>query len=518
MKKIIPLLLILASVWACSKNENNPDGPDSAPTRTAESITIEKITADNPYQPGDVIEYVATVTPADSKDSLCWHIDGEDNIILLETDELGRKVKYSVKAAGSSYIWASSGDVKSDGLFVYTFRKTIPVEQIMLNYTDLKLKEDDGTVRLTFDTIPEDADYDSGDVRFDYDDSETSVISCYEEGGDELLIDPERVGKTTITVTVCGLSATCNVEVVSSAIPVTSIGITSTYGHNIEAFSYFGLSASISPSNATNTDVTWGISDADILERKPNADPKQMLVYAKKPGKATVTLTHTMTGTTASYEVTVTRPELPQGAVDLGCRVAGYPIYFRETVLDKYYAYGDSKLSEVNSKLVEGFKWSNCKYAVVGSDKSVTFTKYNSTDNISMLEPIDDAARTQLGDCWRTASYNNLQWLIENCEFKKTSMETVSVISNVEGYKGNKITLPTVGYVDGVDLKQYFRTERVGRNTYAIYSDAYVMSSLHGGEVVVALRYDDKSSLPYLVPLKRYQGACVLPVYSAIVY
>ena len=130
-------------------------------------------------------------------------------------------------------------------------------------------------------------------------------------------------------------------------------------------------------------------------------------------------------------------------AVDLGlsvkwacCNVgAEYPEEY-----GGYYAWGDPE--EKDSCIWDRYKWHD----------SITeeITKYNDLDKIKVLELSDDVAHIMWGDGWRMPTQEEMQELMDCCEWEWVS------VNGVKGYRvsgnGNSIFLPAAGYRNDSDL------------------------------------------------------------------
>ena len=115
-----------------------------------------------------------------------------------------------------------------------------------------------------------------------------------------------------------------------------------------------------------------------------------------------------------------------------------------------YYQWGDTvgytKEQIGNPKQ---FYWTNYKWSVDGSDSN--FSKYNSSDNKTVLDLEDDAVYATLGGNWKMPTVDDWKELYNNTEQKWTQ------VNGVNGYKctasnGNYIFLPAAGYGSGSSL------------------------------------------------------------------
>ena len=107
-----------------------------------------------------------------------------------------------------------------------------------------------------------------------------------------------------------------------------------------------------------------------------------------------------------------------------------------------------------------------------------TYTKYNPSDGLTVLEPEDDAAYVHLGKGWRIPTGNDWRNLLNRCDFVWTT------INGVNGYKvtcrdnGNWIFLPDYGWVMEkrrfTDSTRYWTSE-VGKE--GVWTGSFELSS-----------------------------------------
>jgi uncharacterized protein YjdB len=110
------------------------------------------------------------------------------------------------------------------------------------------------------------------------------------------------VGSAAITVTTVdgGKTATCAVTVIANSIAVTSVSLNKTSA-SINLGNYEILTATVSPANATNQNITWISSNTSVATVSSSG-----LVTTVSVGSATITATTVDGGYTASCTVTVT--------------------------------------------------------------------------------------------------------------------------------------------------------------------------------------------------------------------
>ena len=208
------------------------------------------------------------------------------------------------------------------------------------------------------------------------------------------------------------------------------------------------LTATLSPSEATNRNVNWSSSDTSIATVDDNG-----LVVAVSVGTAVITATTIDGGFTAECTVKAVPPMTDLGKtfvpVDLGLPSGLKWALFNlgATKPEEYgdhFAWGETEPKEDYSSST--YKW--CK----GSDD--TMTKYCNdssygyngfTDNMTVLDPEDDAAAVNLGGSWRMPTKAEQDELRSQCTWTWTTHNGVNG-RLVTGPNGNSIFLPAAGY------------------------------------------------------------------------
>ena len=111
------------------------------------------------------------------------------------------------------------------------------------------------------------------------------------------------------------------------------------------------------------------------------------------------------------------------------------------------YDYGDYfAWGEIGPK--PSYAWATYKWCNGSSDsltKYCTDSDYGTIDNKAELEPEDDAAYVNWGPSWRTPTIDQMQELIDNCTWEKTTIHGVWC-QVITGPNGNTMYLPVAGY------------------------------------------------------------------------
>ena len=210
---------------------------------------------------------------------------------------------------------------------------------------------------------------------------------------------------------------------------------------------YEGRSAklpySVLPENATAMNVTWTSSDKSVATVDGDG-----LVDAIAPGTTSITVISSDGSKSAVCNLTVKETPRENGYeyVDLGLSVKWATCNVGATVAEEFgdhIAWGESEPKT---------EYLNENYIFYDATEKNTYTKYNSEDNKTVLEPEDDAAHVRWGGKWRMPTEAEWAELIENCEWTWITQNGVKgrrVTSNVEGYTHESIFLPAAGSING---------------------------------------------------------------------
>jgi len=103
-----------------------------------------------------------------------------------------------------------------------------------------------------------------------------------------------------------------------------------------------------------------------------------------------------------------------------------------------YFAWGETSPKT-------NYVWATYAYGTSSSN----LTKYSNTDNKTVLDMADDAARANWGGSWRMPTQSELNELVNSCTWTWTTQNGVSGYSvSRNGYTGS-IFLPAASFFDG---------------------------------------------------------------------
>ena len=134
-----------------------------------------------------------------------------------------------------------------------------------------------------------------------------------------------------------------------------------------------------------------------------------------------------------------------------------------------YYAWAETSPKQE-------YNWDTYKYCVqVNVIGMYSYTKYNKTDKLTVLQPEDDAATANLGNNYRTPTVKEWEELLAECTWEvatKTNKNNETVIDywKVVGPNGNFIILPSTGYYNGsgkYDIYTYYLSATSAEQTTA---------------------------------------------------
>ena len=267
-------------------------------TIAVSSIKLNK-TAETIYINSDrtTTKLTATVTPENATHKTVTWTSSNPSVATVDNGVV------SAKSAGTTIITASAGG-KSATAKITVSTKVVDVTAVKLNQTSATLytNTSDNKIKLTATILPSDAT--NKVVKWT---SSNSTVATVDNG----LVTAKKDGTTTITATVGGKSATAKITVTTKNIAVSSIKLNKTsavlYINTNEKTT--ALTATVSPSNATNKNVTWKSSNPSV------ATVNNGVVTAVGTGSTTITAT--AGGKSATAKITVSKKTIPVTGISL---------------------------------------------------------------------------------------------------------------------------------------------------------------------------------------------------------
>ncbi len=260
--------------------------------------------------PGDNLQLTATVTPSNATNqALTWN---SSNTSVATVDATGMVTAVSI---GTTTITVRATDGSNKSATCTITVNPILATSVSLNQTSASIFPDE-TVQLVATVFPENVTNNA----VTWQSSNTSVATVDNNG----IVTGKNPGNAIITVTTAdgsGKKATCAVTV--KTIQATSITLSQTSA-SLYPNETLQLSATVLPTNATNTAVTWRSSNTSIATVSSTGK-----VTAKATGNCTITAT-TADGSNLSATCAITVNPILATSVSLNMTSA--TIYPDETV------------------------------------------------------------------------------------------------------------------------------------------------------------------------------------------
>ncbi len=265
--------------------------------RTAPVVKVTQIQLSQTWasiNEGKELQLTATVLPADATNqSLNWSSSVEG---VATVDQTG---KVTAIKEGTTVITATAKD--GSGISAScTVQVTIPnvmVTGITLNKTAASVVKGK-TVALTATVTPDTAT--NKTVKWTTSNENVATVST---GG---VVTAKAAGTATITATAAdgsGVTAICKITVTNPVVKVTKVTLNKTTASVVKGKT-LTLTATVTPTTATNKKVTWKSSNTKIATVDSNGK-----ITAKAAGTATITCTAADgSGKSATCKITVTNP------------------------------------------------------------------------------------------------------------------------------------------------------------------------------------------------------------------
>jgi len=286
--------------WADAKFVTAFDGGEE-PSVPVESVAV---TADKKeLKVGETAQATAIVTPDNATNKeVTWSVSDKE---VISVDNTG---KVTAKAKGTAEVIATSENGVSGKVVITVTEKDTPVEpdveveSIEVTAADTELKVGD-TTKVTAQVLPDNAT--NKDVTWSVSDknvlsvSEDGTVTAKAKGTAEVIATAANgvSGKVVITVTEKDTPVEPDVEVES--IEVTAADTELKVGDTTK------VTAQVLPDNATNKDVTWSVSDKNVLSVSEDGT-----VTAKAKGTAEVIAT-AENGVSGKVTIEVTEKDIP---------------------------------------------------------------------------------------------------------------------------------------------------------------------------------------------------------------
>ena len=249
-----------------------------------ESVSLDKTSIE--LAAGNTTMLKATVLPDNATDKTVIWSSGNPSVATVSSSGI-----VTAKAAGSTTITVTTNDGgKKATCSVRVTSSTVSVTGVSLNKTSLSLTEGE-TQTLVATVSPSNAT----DKSVTWTSSNNTVATVSSSG----VVTAKKAGTATITVTTNdgGKTATCSVTVVAATIPVTGVSLSQT-SLMMRVGETQTLTATVSPSDATDKSVHWSSSNSSVATVSSSG-----MITAISVGEALISANSG--DITASCEVTV---------------------------------------------------------------------------------------------------------------------------------------------------------------------------------------------------------------------
>jgi hypothetical protein len=163
-----------------------------------------------------------------------------------------------------------------------------------------------------------------------------------------------------------------------------------------------------------------------------------------------------------------------------------------------YFAWGETEPKETYSWAT--YKWSDSKPSIIykyNSDHN-----YGTVDNLTILQPEDDAATANWGGDWRTPTYTELNELRTKCIWVWDKVNGIAGHWVTSMTNGNRIFIPAAGY-------------KSSKTIYNVGMSSYLESSSLRPQSVIEYFYNAfRPSYGTTGAISRYAGLNIRPVCS----
>lgn len=233
-----------------------------------------------------------------------------------------------------------------------------------------------------------------------------------------------------------------NTDVLVSKIELSETEVQLPYGESLY------LTATVTPSNATNKSIEWKTDNSDV---SVSSTGKVTGKYSTYQGIATITATaKDGSGKTASCKVYYTASRDNLGYVDLGLP-SGRKWATKNVGANRpeqvgyYFSWGEVK-HDKTTYLQDNYKYydkTTEKYT-----KYVTMDTYGKVDNKTVLDSNDDAAYVNIGTFWRMPTQIEIDEMIANCERTWVNINGVRCEKFTSKINQHYIIVPNSGYCE----------------------------------------------------------------------
>lgn len=271
---------------------------------TKREFTYDLIEDATPKNSGWITSYVK-YDPDNSSEKGIRFATLDSTIFYFSLDQVGG-VKPVQTGSAKGYVYSFVHPEYVDSCWIHITNKSLGVKEVSLDKQSVSIEE--GKTDQLFATVTVDPDKEGVDTGVEWvcDDPEVATVS------DDGVITALKPGSTLVRAfsKTGHIMATCEVWVVQRLIGVTGVEL-DRKEVRLELGNSLKLTATVSPSDASNPDIVWKSSEEEIV-----AVDKKGYITGLAIGHAVITVTTDDGGFTASCEVTVADPEMDKPVVE----------------------------------------------------------------------------------------------------------------------------------------------------------------------------------------------------------
>jgi len=400
-------------------------------TVTAEAVPVESIRlglSKISVPVGKVFDISVTVKPDNATLS---NINWKSSDPAVAT--VNQQGQITALAPGHTTITVEVGG-KSDNCDVEVFASD---ESITLDKYELGMTVGDTyTLKATVQTQ-------EGSTTVAWSSSNTAVATVSESG----TVTAKGTGEAIITAKAGKLEAQCKVTVSGDFVPVESVTLELDYYVCYPGGS-FTILATVLPENATDKTITWTSSDSNAVSVTQDGvvtchAEAEVTVTARAGNKEASCIVHCVHDPDSDDEHdgesnghTWVDLGLPSGIKWATCNVGAY----KSSEIGDMFAWGETFPRESTKN--PPYSWYNS--ATDKFTKYVTDSYYGKVDNLTTLEPNDDAAHVQWGGQWRMPTAADAMELVENSAYSFVEKDGVWGAKLTSKNNGHSIFLPVL--------------------------------------------------------------------------
>ena len=404
----------------------------------------------------------ATVSPSNATNkNITW---SSSKPTIASVDQNGT---VTALKTGTTTITAKSNNNKTASCTITVIANVIPVSNVTVAPPSTSLKV--GQTKKLYVTVePSNAT----EKNVIWSSSNSSIVTVDQNAN----ITGVSAGTAQITATsVNGIKSSCTVTVTPSPVDVSAVSISSTSA-TLEVSQTKKLTATVSPSNATNKNITWSSSKPTIASVDQNGT-----VTALKTGTTTITA-KSNNNKTASCTITVSAAVIDVTGVSLNFTslnlVAGNTKTLSATITpstatDKTITWSSSNTSvaTVNNKgKLTAINSGNAIITATTSNGITATCNVQVTVNVSKITIQQDDTSAKIGDTTRlavtvtpdNATDKTITWsssddsivsVNSNGEINCLALGTAEITATSSNNKRDKITIKVIPDVDVIELK-----------------------------------------------------------------